>query len=107
MALADLLAERGLLGGGRRRDGTRPGWSEIGRDLARLGGIGNRLPPPPVAAESLRATCLTRFRTAAPSADSTALRAFARPPTLGDAIILLADLAARAAAPLPREDARR
>lgn len=108
LALAEMLADRGLLtGAGRKREGARAAWSDIGRDLARLGGSGNRLPPPPLAADSHRAACESRFRLAEPSADSTALRAFSRPPTLGDAIILLADLAARAAGPLPRDGARR
>ncbi len=108
MALADLLAERGLLGGtGRPRDGGHPSWGDLGHDLARLGGTGTRLPPPPGGEDSSRAAYVTRLRGAGPMADSTALRGLGRPPTLGDAILLLADLAARAAGPLPRERARR
>jgi hypothetical protein len=108
MALAEMLAERGLLAGiGRTRNARHLAWGDIGRDLARLGGAGNRLPPPPLGAESHRAACVSRFRLAEPSADSTALRGFARPPTLADACMLLADLAARAAGPLPRDRARR
>ena len=108
MALAEMLTERGLLAGaGRSPAAGRLAWSDMGRDLARLGGTATRLPPPPLGAESHRAACVSRFRLAEPSADSTALRAFARPPTLADACMLLADLAARAAGPLPREGARR
>lgn len=109
MALADMLAERGLLAGvGRTRDAaSRPAWGDIGRDLARLRGTATRLPPPPLGAQEHRDACLSRFRLAEPSADSTALRGFARPPTLADACMLLADLAARAAGPLPRKDAPR
>jgi hypothetical protein len=108
MALADMLAERGLLtGAGRARDTDHPAWSDMGRDLARLGRTANRLPPPPLGATEHRDTCLARFRVAEPTADSTVLRGFARPPTLADACVLLADLAARAAGPLPRRRPRR
>jgi len=108
MALAEMLTERGLLpGASRALSQGHVAWGEMGRDLARLGGDGTRLPPPPVGANAHRAACETRFHVANPSADSTSLRGFRRPPTLADACMLLADLAARAAGPLPREGTRR
>ena len=90
-----------MAGSGGARAGGHPRWGDIGGDLARLGASATRLPPPPLEAGARREACLARFGLAEPSADSTALRGRADTPTLADACLLLADLAARAAVAPP------
>jgi hypothetical protein len=81
-------------------------WRDLRRDLASLEALGTRLPPGPLEPARHRAACLSRFGLECPARDLGALHR-AVPPTVADACLLLADLAAGAAAARAAADARR
>jgi len=73
-------------------------WSEIARDLACVRALGVRLPPIPTDSVAHRRTCLARLGSEHPARglrDGTPEKL----PTIGDACLLLADLAAEGAGP--------
>jgi hypothetical protein len=74
-------------------------WRELRRDLASLAALGTRLPPGPLEPAMHRSACLCRFGLEQPTRDIGALHR-AIPPTVADACLLLADLAA-CAPPIP------
>ena len=74
-------------------------WRELRRDLASLAALGTRLPPGPLEPALHRSACLCRFGLEQPTRDIGALHR-AIPPTVADACLLLADLAA-CAPPIP------
>jgi len=76
-------------------------WRELRRDLAALAGYGANLPPPSFAGTLHRSACRERFRIERPAADLGRLYRDT-PPTLADACVLLADLAADSLPPSPR-----
>jgi hypothetical protein len=80
------LAQRGRVAGRVHERQAR-------RDLASLATVGTRLPPGPLAADAHRLACLDRFGLEQPAGDLDALHR-AVPPTVADACLLLADLAA-------------
>jgi murein DD-endopeptidase MepM/ murein hydrolase activator NlpD len=68
-------------------------WRDLRRDLVSLATIGTRLPPGPLAAGEHRSACRGRFGLEQPTRDLGALHRSV-PPTVADACLLLADLAA-------------
>ena len=81
-------------------------WRDLRRDLASLALLGTRLPPGPLGPAPHRSACRCRFGLEQPVGDLTALHRDL-PPTVADACVLLADLAAREpAASAPAEAPR-
>lgn len=85
----------------------RLSWTELARDVKRLGEDGVRVPHGPLEAAEHEAECDARFGERRPTAHTKALRRLADDPTAGDACVLLADLAGpRVAAELRAEAAK-
>jgi hypothetical protein len=80
-------------------------WRDLRRDLATLVEYGANLPPAPLEATRRRATCRERFRIESPAGNPGSLYRNT-PPTLADACLLLADLAAGAPPPSPAPEDR-
>ena len=68
-------------------------WKEVARDVKRLGALGVRLPPPPLAAAQRRAECERIFGSAKPLERLKMIASATAPVARADACVLLADLA--------------
>jgi hypothetical protein len=105
-ALRDRLVEAGVLPEHAGSPAGLLSWGELARDLERAGAPGLRLRPCPVASGSLGADCREHLGAAFPADDPGLLARRSGPaPTLAEACLALADLAAprRAASPAPRD----
>jgi hypothetical protein len=100
-SLRGALIEQGIL---PERDqaplAAAPSWREIARDLARAATLGIRLPPGPLPPVAHGDVCLVHFGRACPASHPRDLEHRDGSPTLGEALVLLADLAGPRA-PLP------
>jgi murein DD-endopeptidase MepM/ murein hydrolase activator NlpD len=97
-----LVAARMLWEGGEHASGS-PGqpieWSELAHDLGRARALGVRTGPGPLRKPFHRAACEDALGTPAPAAHVSALIARPGRPTLGEAVMLFADLAGPAPEP--------
>jgi hypothetical protein len=93
-SLGEALTEAGVLPEHTTSRAGAVTWYELGRDLARLRAIGVRLPTVPAEPDTLRAWCERGLGTASPSRHPTRLGRRSRTgPTVGQALLALADLA--------------
>jgi len=101
-SLREALIANGLLTvPGRAPLGRAPSWRELRRSLAPLAALATRLPPGPLGPPLHRLVCISRFGVERPLHELEAV--FRRnPPTVGDACLLLADLAGGGPGPQDR-----
>ena len=101
--LRDSLVAASMLWAGGQHTSSSPKqeieWSELAHDLGRARAIGVRTGPAPLRRSLHRAACAVTFGTPAPAAHVSALIAREGRPTLGEAVMLFADLAGPAPEP--------
>ena len=93
-SLREALIEHGVLPEREHASLRRTAaWRDLRRDLASLTALGTRLPPGPLEPNRHRAACLSRLGLEQPTSELGALHR-GIPPSVADACLLLADLAA-------------
>jgi len=98
--LRDVLVGEGLLPEDAGGDPAAPAtWTEIARDVARAEAFGVRLPPPPLDDDAHRARCRETFGAAQPAMQAARLGRHTGTALVGEACLLLADLARAARRP--------
>jgi hypothetical protein len=101
--LRDSLVAARMLWEGADHGGASPGqaieWSELAHDLGRARALGVRTGPGPLRRTFHRAACEDALGTPAPAAHVSALIARPGRPTVGEAVMLFADLAGPAPEP--------